>query len=56
MYEQLDCIDYGDGRPGGDFSTGIAGKVISKEQTQGERVNSVQWTVNRSRTALIDVH
>jgi hypothetical protein len=32
MYEQLNCIDYGDECPGWDFSAGTAGEVVSKEQ------------------------
>jgi len=40
MYEQFNCIDYGDERPGGDLSAGIAGEVVSKkdrEQGTGDR-------------------
>ena len=41
MYEQLNCIDYGDERPGGDLPAGIAGEAFSKkdwEQRSGIRV------------------
>lgn len=34
MYEQFNCVDYGDGRPGRDFSAGAAGEVVSKEITK----------------------
>jgi hypothetical protein len=42
VYEQFNRADYGDGSPGGDFSAGIAGEVVSKEQAQGETVISGQ--------------
>jgi hypothetical protein len=32
MYEQLNCVDYGNGHPGGDFSAGIGSQAFSKEQ------------------------
>jgi hypothetical protein len=55
--DELNRVDCGDGRPGGDFSAGIAGEVISKEQAQGETVNSVQRTVNSlDPMLLITVH
>ena len=38
MYEQFNCIDYGDGRPGGDFSAGIDSQAFSKEQAEGKTV------------------
>jgi len=40
MYEQFNRADYGDGRPGGDLSAGIAGEVVStkdREQGSGNR-------------------
>jgi hypothetical protein len=33
MYEQFNCVDYGDEYPGGNFSAGIAGEAFSKKQT-----------------------
>ena len=34
MYEQFNCIDFGDGHPGGDLSAGIAGEDVSKKDRE----------------------
>jgi hypothetical protein len=56
MYEQFNCADYGDERPGGHLPAGTDCKAFSKEQAQGEGmilcsgIREVNWIT------LIAVH
>ena len=60
MYDQFNCADYGDERPGGHLSAGIDREAFSKEQAPGEGMICAQDQGGQSdhadRCSLITAH